>query len=401
VISTLIHTTAKSAKAKLALTLLGVVAVLGGGALVYAAKAKPTFTLSASPSARTAEQGKATTFSVKIKRLHKFKGAVNLTVSGLPSGATASWKLSDGRTLPRGRRGASVLAKTKTSAVLTVQTAAGTPAGSFKPVIKGTSGRLTRTKKLRLSVVAAAPGNSGNPGTGNTGGTGNGNPGNPQTPPGEAERTLTVIASPASRNLLQGDETSYSVDVTRSGFDDPVALSVTGLPAGVTAAWTPGESITGTSATVTLTASSAAAPGTYDLTITGTGGGVSGGGAIGLVVQETRDFGIAGDVPAALRPGSSATLDLTITNPYGFDLKVEALNVTVSTDKAGCDGATNYEVDVPAALVGLTLPPGTTSLSSLVPSSDLPTIEMLNLATNQNACKSATLDLDYTGIARK
>lgn len=392
-ISSLLNTTAKSAKAKLALTLLGVVAVLGGGALVYAAQAKPTFTLSASPSSRTAEQGKATTYTVKVKRLRKFKGAVSLTVSGLPRGASTSWKLSDGRTLPRGRRGASVLARNKSSAVLTIQTAAATPTGTFKPAIKGTSGRITRTKKVKLTVNAPAP--AGNPGDGGGGG------GNPNTPPAEVEPTLTVTASPASRNLLQGDETTYGVNVARSGFDGPVALSVTGLPSGVTASFAPGASITGNDATVTLTASDSAAVGTYDLTISGAGGGASGAGATTLVVQETRDFGIAGDIPSPLRPGSSQPLDLTLTNPYDFDLKVQTLAVTISTDKAGCDGSTNYQVDLPAGLLPLTLQPGTHTLSSITAPSNTPAIRMLNLPVNQDACKGATIDLDYTGTATK
>ena len=55
------------------------------------------------------------------------------------------------------------------------------------------------------------------------------------------------------------------------GFTSPVSLSVSGLPAGVTAAFSPNPD-TGTTSTLTLTVGSGVAAGSFPLTVTGTGG---------------------------------------------------------------------------------------------------------------------------------
>src|SRR3954447_19914013 len=85
--TSLITRTAKSAKGKTALTLLGVLAALSVGVFAYANAAKPDFSISVSQVKRSVEAGNTTSYTVKLKRLRKFKGAVTLGVSGLPSGA--------------------------------------------------------------------------------------------------------------------------------------------------------------------------------------------------------------------------------------------------------------------------------------------------------------------------
>jgi hypothetical protein len=59
------------------------------------------------------------------------------------------------------------------------------------------------------------------------------------------------------------------------GFDSPVALSATGVPSGVTASFSP-ASITGSGTSdFTLSVARNAPMGTYPLTMSGTGGGVT------------------------------------------------------------------------------------------------------------------------------
>ncbi len=64
--------------------------------------------------------------------------------------------------------------------------------------------------------------------------------------------------------------TSTVTESIANGFNSPVTLSASGLPTGVTAAFSP-TSITGAgTSTLTFTASSTATPGTYTVTVTGT-----------------------------------------------------------------------------------------------------------------------------------
>ena len=194
--------TAKSVKAKLGLMLLGVLALSGFGALaVFAAGGKADFSIAASPSSQTIAQGQSTSYSVTVTPANGFNGAVTLSVSGLPSGATASWKLSNGTS-------SNVIPAGLTSATLTVNTAASTPNGTTQPVITGTSDKLSHTTTVTLVVQ----------------------------PP--AQQNFTLSASPASRTILQSDDTSYDVTVNRTGgFTGQVSLSAAGLPKGATSSW--------------------------------------------------------------------------------------------------------------------------------------------------------------------
>ena len=85
--------------------------------------------------------------------------------------------------------------------------------------------------------------------------------------------TFTIYSS-GNVTLGQGTATTTYVGVTSQyGFTGSVTMSVSGLPSGVTASFSPNPT-TGNSQ-LTLTASSTAALGQYPLTITGTSGGVT------------------------------------------------------------------------------------------------------------------------------
>lgn len=86
---------------------------------------------------------------------------------------------------------------------------------------------------------------------------------------------FTLAANPSSLTINRGASGTSTIAITRSGgFSSGIALSVTGLPGGVTSAFNP-ASATGTSSVLTLTASSTATTGTVNATITGTGGGLT------------------------------------------------------------------------------------------------------------------------------
>jgi hypothetical protein len=365
----------RSARRRIALTFLGVLVILAGSAYaVYAAGGKADFSLSASPSSQTINRGQATTYSVTVSRVNGFTGAVTLGVTGLPTGSVASWKLSNGTT-------SNVVPSSLNGATLTVQTANTSPTGTFTPTITGTSGNLSHSTTVTL--VLKSP----------------------------SDPNFTVAASPSSQSVVQGDQTSYTVTVTRSnGFSGSVSLGVTGLPSATTASWSPSSTIPNgsTSTSLNLQTASNTSTGTYALTITGSGTingtTVQRMASATLVVQQSQSFRLSGDLGAKLSPGVKAPLNLTLNNPYSFNLLVTNLAVSVeeATSNTGCSGSKNFKMTQFSGSYPITIPPGTSTLSSVVPNSaEWPQVEMLNLATNQDQCKNATLHLDYTGSATK
>ncbi|HEX8025494.1 MAG TPA: glycoside hydrolase family 25 protein [Candidatus Limnocylindrales bacterium] len=88
---------------------------------------------------------------------------------------------------------------------------------------------------------------------------------------------FAVAASPTSASVKQGASTAVAVSLTRTYFTLPVALSVSGAPAGMTATLDT-ASVSGTSANVTVTTSNTGTitpTGTYKLTISGTANGLT------------------------------------------------------------------------------------------------------------------------------
>ncbi|MEV6575180.1 glycosyl hydrolase family 18 protein [Streptomyces sp. NPDC051577] len=87
---------------------------------------------------------------------------------------------------------------------------------------------------------------------------------------------FSVSVAPGSASVAPGGTTTATVATTLvSGTARPLALTVTGVPAGVTATLAPGSVTTGGSAVLTFAAAGAAAPGTHPLTVTATGGGLT------------------------------------------------------------------------------------------------------------------------------
>ena len=124
----------------------------------------------------------------------------------------------------------------------------------------------------------------------------------------------------------------------------------------------------------------------------------------------TRAFTISGDTPALSYPGVVQPVDLVFTNPYLFDLTVTSVSITIqdaTTTPAGevnplCVGNDNFRVA--RALAGPVEIPARSSrsLSQLeVPVANWPQIEMLNLASNQDACKGMRFSLAYSGVGEK
>jgi hypothetical protein len=122
-------------------------------------------------------------------------------------------------------------------------------------------------------------------------------------------------------------------------------------------------------------------------------------------------FRLSGDLSQPLRPGASAPLDVRLTNPFGYDVQVGRITVTLrrATTRDGranraCDGTVNlrlarqYTGPTPLRIRAYR----TASLTDLgVPASRWPLLTMPNLATNQDACKGSTFRFDYAATATK
>lgn len=94
----------------------------------------PDFTLSASPASQTINRGARATFGVTIVQSGTY--SVNLSVSGLPSRTSASFSPNPATT----------------SSTLTVSTNKRSSAGTFTLTIAGTSGGVTRTTNVTLTL---------------------------------------------------------------------------------------------------------------------------------------------------------------------------------------------------------------------------------------------------------
>jgi Domain of unknown function (DUF1929)/PKD domain len=99
----------------------------------------PDFNISAAPSSQIVVQTTSTTFSVTISSANGFSGTVSLNVSGLPSNATAFF--SDPFVTGSG------------SSTLTVTPAISTPPGTYTLTITGTSGGLSHSVNVTLTVI--------------------------------------------------------------------------------------------------------------------------------------------------------------------------------------------------------------------------------------------------------
>ena len=198
----------------------------------------PDFFISASPSSQTVIPGASATYTVTVTASGGFTGTVDLSASGLPAGADASFN-------PASVTGSG-------SSTMTVTTSAATPAGSSTLTITGTSGALTHTTTVSLVVN------------------------NPSA-------DFSLSASPSSRTVVRRQSTTYTVTVTPSGgFNGTVTFSISGLAGGATPSFNPTSVNTSGSTTLTVTAGNAR--GTFPLTITGTSGGLQHTTSVTLIV---------------------------------------------------------------------------------------------------------------------
>ena len=192
----------------------------------------PDFSLSASPGSATVSAGTSASYTVSVAASGGFSSTVSLSVSGLPTGATAAFT-------PQSLTGSG-------NSGLSISTSSSTPAGTYTLTITGQGGVLTHTTTVALTIQAAAT-------------------------PG-----FSIGVSPGSSNIKAGNSTSYTVTTTGTGgFSSSVSLSVSGLPGGASATFTPAAISGSGGSTLNITTSHSTPRGTYSLTLTGVSGSVT------------------------------------------------------------------------------------------------------------------------------
>jgi uncharacterized membrane protein len=209
------------------------------------------FTLSANPSSLTVSPGASGVSTITITRTGGFTGSVALSASGLPSGVTATFN-------PSSTAGG--------NSMLTLAASSAAAFGTFNVAINGSGGGLTRSTTLALSIANA--------------------------------QNFTLAASPSTLTVNRGASAATTISISRvGGFASSVALSATGLPSGVTATFNP-PSTTGASSALTLAASSGATTGTVNVTVSGTGGGLTRSANLSLTVNGDTGTGGVTVTPA-------------------------------------------------------------------------------------------------------
>jgi endoglucanase len=151
----------------------------------------------------------------------------------------------------------------------------------------------------------------------------------------QVTQNYTVAASPASVSLARGGTASTTVAINRTNFTGAVSFSATGLPSGVTVAFSPSAATTGNSVTATFTASGTATLGAANVSITGTSGSLARSTPVSLTVNTGSDFTVGPGSATSVARGATATSTIAInrtsfTGAVGFTATGLPTGVTVS-----------------------------------------------------------------------
>jgi outer membrane protein assembly factor BamB len=211
------------------------------------------FSLSLSPTTATITAGSTTGASIAVNASAQngFTGNVAISLTGLPSGVTAS---PSTLTLTPG-----------TPQNIKLTAASGATAATSTVTVNATSGSLAHTSAIALTIAAPA-----------------------SVPPPPTPPDFGLSVAPTAQTITDGNANGAQVAVTATalnGFNSSVAVALTGLPAGVSATPATLTLTPGAAQNVTLTAASTAATGNATLSFTGVSGTLTHTATLALTVQ--------------------------------------------------------------------------------------------------------------------
>ena len=256
---------------------------------------------------------------------------ISLSAMGLPAGATATFSPSH--------------CTPSCPSTMTITTTDSTPPGTYTVKVIGTSASVARTATFTLTV--------------------------------NVPFNYTIVVDPDSSTIDQGSQTSTVVSANLiTGFPENVTFSVSGLPSGCMATFSPTSCILSCSSTLTISTSVTTPPGTYPCLITAmttsgvvrtttftltvryfnftlslsqSSGTIDQGGSISTTVTATRVSEVSQTLNFSLLPGPMyAGITATLTTTSCTPTCNTTLNITASqTVPPG-----NYPIDIVATGVG-------------------------------------------------
>jgi hypothetical protein len=227
---------------------------------------------------------------------------------------------------------------------------------------------------------------------------------------------LSIRVVPLTRVVAPGDTTAVTVRI-RNRHRRVVKLSlVDGLPQGATASFSP-KRTRKSRATLTVATASARSGG-HRIRLKARSGHRRAIAALNLVIDSRKhpnppqhandaNFTIAGSLSSTLEPGFAVPLNLELTNPGATGIAIAGLRVRVSSISAPLASASypctsdDFSVAQFSGAYGFTIPASSSrSLSELgFQETQLPQVAMPNRPVNQNGCKGASLQFEFTGTA--
>ena len=271
------------------------------------------FSIAASPSSLSVVQGGNGSSTISTAVTSGSAQAVSLSASGQPAGTTVSFN--------------PVSVTAGGSSTMSVSVGSSAP-GTYSITVTGTGASATHTTTVGLTVVAAAASD------------------------------FSLSASPSSLSAPQGGSggSTISTAVT-SGSAQTVNLSASGQPSGTTVSFSPASVTAGGSSTMTVNVGATTAPGSYTITVTGTGTSATHTTPVGLTVS-AADFSIAASpnsLSIALGSSDGSTISTAVTSgaaqTVGLSANGQPAGTTVSFSPASiaAGGSSTMTVDVGAS----------------------------------------------------
>jgi len=207
------------------------------------------FSISASPPTQKVTAGESTSYVIVVSLVSGTAQPVSLSLVGLPSGATHSFNPPSS-------------APTFQS-TLEIYTTKTTKAGTYTLSLTASGGGIAKTASLTLEIEAAP------------------------------EEDFNIVVAPTSSEVQQGEITTHTITVNAiAGFKSTVDLSVSGLPAEVTASFGQTRITPGGTTTLTIKTSRRTPTGAYAITVVASGGGKTHDATVALTVKEGKPLSL-------------------------------------------------------------------------------------------------------------
>jgi hypothetical protein len=149
-----------------------------------------------------------------------------------------------------------------------------------------------------------------------------------------------LSVTPQTQTVAAGSNTTFTVSTSAfNSFSGNISLSATGLPAGVTASFSPSSVAAGSSSTLTITAATNTLTGDYTFDIVGTSGSLTNLITASVNVTGGASFALSATPSSqTVTPGSNSSYVVSLTGASGFTASV---NLSVSGLPANATGSFN------------------------------------------------------------